>query len=86
MQAARYVRFTFGAGLFFTTAHLVTFADACNPNVDPNPDATSDPRAGRCVRGIINPHHRPVIDLPGERFQLSDILTLDLFAGATATF
>jgi hypothetical protein len=83
MQAARYVRFTFGAGVFYETPHLITSTDACNPGVSPQPN---DTRMGRCRTGIINPHHRPVLDLPGSRFRLDGALMVDLFASAVAQF
>lgn len=84
MQAAQYVRFAFGVDVSHTTSHLLTFADACNPNVDPQ--GADDPRAGRCRGGIINPHHRIAVDLPGNRFRLDGATTLDIFASATAQF
>jgi hypothetical protein len=88
MQAARYVRFSVAAGLFYTTAHLLTFADACNPNIDPQPgaDGSPDPRQGDCRSGIINPNYRDEIDLPGRRFRLESALTFDLSASITAQF
>jgi hypothetical protein len=84
MQAARYVRFSLGLGVFYDTPYFLTFTDACNPNV--NPSSNTDPRRGRCRDGIINPHHRPTIDLPGNRFRLDGAITLDVFAKATAKF
>ncbi len=43
MQAAKYVRFRIGTTVSYTTSHLLTYTDACNPNADPSgPD---DPRA-----------------------------------------
>lgn len=89
MQAAQYVKFAFGVDVSYTTAHLLTYADACNPNVDPDPptaDGRPDPRQGRCRGGIINPHHRIAVDLPGNRFRLNGATTLDIFASATAQF
>lgn len=83
MQAARYVHFELGAGLFYTSPYLATFADACNPNISPD---DGDLRKGTCRSGIINPHHRSVIDLPGNRFRVDSALTFDFFASATAQF
>lgn len=83
MQAARYVKFGFGMGLSYTTAHLLSFADACNPNITPG---VADPRQGNCRGGIINPNYRETIDLPGRRFRLESSLTLDLAATITAQF
>ena len=81
MQAARYVKFGFAAGLSYTTAHLLSYADACNPNFDP---AEGDARAGNCRSGIINPNYRESIDLPGRRFRLDGAMTFDLSATITA--
>lgn len=80
MQAAQYVRFTFGAGLGFTTAFLMSFTDACNPNIDQTP---GDPRNGNCRNGIINPHYRDVIDLAGRRFRTDQEFLFDLYVSAT---
>ncbi len=83
MQAARYVKFGFAMGLAYTTAHLLSFADACNPNFSP---AEGDPRVGTCATGIINPNYRETIDLPGRRFRLESALTFDLSATIMAQF
>jgi hypothetical protein len=83
MQAARYVKFGFAAGLSYTTAHLLSFADACNPNFTPS---AGDPRIGTCRSGIINPNYREAIDLPGRRFRLDGAMTFDLSATLTAQF
>ncbi len=80
MQAAQYVRFTFGAGLGFTTPFLMTFTDACNPNID---QTAGDPRNGNCRNGIINPHYRDVVDLAGRRFRTDDMFLFDLYVSAT---
>ena len=82
--AARYVRFEFFAAVFFDTPYFITYADACNPNVTPA-DA-SDPRSGTCIRGIINPHHRAVLDLPGQRFRVEESIVYDIGASVTAMF
>ena len=73
LQAARYV-----------TSHLITVTDACNPRVTPS--STSDSRIGLCNEGIINSHHRPAIDLPGNRFQQTGTFRTRLFIEATAQF
>lgn len=83
MQAARYVKFGFSAGLAYTTAHLLTFADACNPNFTPD---AGDPRQGNCRGGIINPNYRENIDLAGRRFRLESALTFSLNASIMAQF
>lgn len=85
IRAARYVEFVLGAGLFYTTPHMITFTDACNPNASTN-DPTGTGRRGKCSSGIINPHHRPGVDLPGQRFQLNGAWTVDFQASALARF
>lgn len=84
MVAARYVRFSAYAGFMYSPSYVITQADACNPNVSGIAD--DDPRRGTCVSGIINPHHRPAIDLPGERFRMRELWQVDLGITATATF
>lgn len=84
IQAARYIRFSFGGQFTYDAAHMLTFADACNPDV--TPDGPSDARGGNCRSGIINPHHRPTIDLPGRRFRVNESTTFDLFVSATGMF
>jgi hypothetical protein len=83
MQAARYVRFGLGFGLDYTTPHLLTGADACNADVSAS---AGDPRVGSCSAGILNPIHRPVLDLPGNRFRLGGALATELLATATGQF
>lgn len=83
MQAARYVRFGLGFGLAYTTPHLLTGAAACNAEVSASPN---DPRIGSCSAGIVNPIHRPVLDLAGNRFRLGGALDTQLVAMATGQF
>jgi len=86
MQAAKYVRFTFGGGIGFTTPYLLTFTDSCNPNINPDPPATTPgelSRTGNCRHGIINPHYRDVIDLAGRRFRADTSFDWDLYVSAT---
>jgi len=83
MQAAEFVRFVIGAQMGWETPYSITYSDACNPNFNADP---GDPREGNCRGGIINPHHRANIDLPGRRFRIDDQFQLDLFASAVAQF
>ena len=84
MQAAKYVRFRVGTTLSYTTAHILTYTDSCNPNADPS--GPTDPRIGRCAEGLLNPHHRPVLDTPGQRFRLDGAMGLDIFVRAVGQF
>ena len=83
IQAAKYVRFQFGTRIAYTSPYLITSTDACNASVSPG---TNDPRRGRCISGIINPHHRAVIDVPGKRFRVGEGLNVDIQVGASAQF
>lgn len=87
MVAARYIRFSVLAGFMYSPAYVITQADACNPNVTPvDTPGGEDPRRGTCASGIINPHHRPVLDLPGVRFRMAEQWQVDLGINVTATF
>ncbi len=85
MQAARYVRFSFGSAINWVSAHAITFADPCNPNVS---DATRQDglRGSSCAPGIVNPAQRPTVDAPGRRFWMTQELIVDVYATATAQF
>lgn len=76
MRAAQLVQFQLGLGVWYIEPHVITFTDACNPNVTDIPP--TDPRVGTCRRGIVNPHHRTVIDLPGRTFRQNEGVQLDL--------
>ena len=84
MQAARYVRFGVSTAVYHSPSYVITQADACNPNADP-PGGDERTR-GTCRSGIINPHHRPVIDLPGQRFRMEGLTQVDIAASVTAQF
>lgn len=84
MQAARYVRFSVITTVLHSPSYGITQADACNPNAGGADD--TDPRRGTCRSGIINPHHRPVIDLPGQRFRMESLTQIDVGAYVTAQF
>jgi hypothetical protein len=85
LQAARYVRFGINASVLHSPSYILTFSDACNPNVGSPPGG--DARLiGSCRSGIINPHHRPTIDLPGQRFRMESMTQVDLGVTATVQF
>lgn len=84
MQAARYVRFSVSTAVYHSPSYTITQADACNPNASGAGD--DDPRRGTCRSGIINPHHRPAIDLPGQRFRMEGLTQVDVAASVTAQF
>lgn len=88
IQAAQYIRFNLGVGLTYIQSYLISAADACNPDFTPTPE-----EAGRCrtggtgtVTGAPNPNHRPVIDLPGRRFRVTDSFLWDAWLSGTVMF
>lgn len=84
VRAARYVRLGASAALWYVQPYIITYTDACNPNID---GATSDAaHRGTCRSGIINPDHRPVLDLPGQRFRMNEQLRVNVMLTATAMF
>ncbi len=83
MSVSKYLRFVGGVAVSFVTPYLITSADPCNPAVSAGP---GDARAGTCAKGIINPHHRPVIDIPGNRFRVQGEVMVDAYANAVAQF
>jgi hypothetical protein len=92
MQAAQYVRFQVGTMFMYSMPYNITQSDACNPNVraadvtDPRLIGDCRPAASASNQSIINPHHRPAIDMPGNRFRMDGLWNIDLFANVTAMF
>jgi hypothetical protein len=70
--------------VYHSPSYVITQADACNPNASGTGD--DDVRRGTCRSGLINPHHRPVIDLPGQRFRMEGLTQVDVAATVTAQF
>jgi hypothetical protein len=91
-QTGEYVKFHAGFGLTHVQSHLVTAADACNPENTSDAGASGPCRsgaatsAGGTVSGIPNPNHRQSIDLPGRRFSVDDTLLVDLWLSGTVMF
>jgi hypothetical protein len=91
-QAAEYVKFTGGLGLTHAQSHLVTAADACNPEFKSDAGASGPCRTGAgtagggSATGIPNPNHRQVIDLPGRRFSVDDTTLVDLWLSGVVMF
>ncbi len=91
-QTGEYVKFNAGLGLTHVQSHLITAADACNPEVRSDAGASGPCRtggvsaAGGTVTGIPNPNHRQTIDLPGHRFSVDDTLLVDLWLGGAVMF
>jgi hypothetical protein len=91
-QAGEYVKFTAGLGLTYVQSHLITSADACNPDFKGDAGASGPCRTGAqtagggSATGIPNPNHRPVIDLPGRRFSVDDTTIVDLWLSGVVMF
>jgi hypothetical protein len=91
-RTGEYVRFHAGTGLTYVQSHLITSADACNPEVRSDLGGSGPCRAGgssttgATVSGIPNPSHRPSIDVPGRRFSIDDTLLVDLWFSSVVTF
>lgn len=85
VRAHEHLQVLVGAGLFYTTPHLITSADACNPNASSS-DGPGEGVRGQCDQGIINPHHRAVVDAPGNRFQLNGLWTMDFMVSVIARY
>jgi hypothetical protein len=91
-QTGEYVKFNAGFGLTHVQSHLITAADACNPDVRSDAGASGPCRtggvtpAGGTVTGIPNPNHRQSIDLPGHRFSVDDTLLVDLWLSGVVMF
>ena len=81
MRAASFLRLQLGFGLWYVSPYIITYADACNPNFEP--PTASDPRRGTCRRGIINPHHRPVLGLPGQQFRVDEQIRVNVSGAVT---
>jgi hypothetical protein len=93
VQAGEYVKFVAGLGVTYAQSHLITTADACNPDFKGDrgaagPCVASSGPGGRSqeVTGIPNPNHRQVIDLPGRRFSADDSTIVDLWINGVVMF
>jgi hypothetical protein len=91
-QTGQYVKFTGGLGLTYVQSHLITAADACNPDFKSDAGASGPCRTGAqtagggSTTGIPNPNHRQVIDLPGRRFSVDDTTLVDLWLSGVVMF
>ncbi len=92
LQAGEYVKFNVGFGLQYDQSHLITAADACNPNFTSDAGAAgschtaASPGQSSVVTGIPNPNQRPIIDLPGHRFSSDDTTIIDLWINGVVMF
>jgi len=90
-QAGEYVKFLFGLGFTYNQTHLITAADACNPNLGGGNIYESGPcktntATSQTATGIPNPNHRDVIDLPGNRFSSDGATVVDLYISGVVMF
>ncbi|HEY2517716.1 MAG TPA: hypothetical protein VGI39_42900, partial [Polyangiaceae bacterium] len=88
-QAGEYVKFVAGLGVTFAQSHLITAADACNPNLgNVGTDAAGPCKTGaaQTPTGLPNPNHRDAIDLAGRRFSADDTTIVDLMITGVVMF
>ncbi len=93
-QAGEYIKFVVGLGITFNQSHLLTAADACNPNIAGSPAGASGPCQIQSFSnantgtptGIPNPNHRDSIDLPGQRFSADDTTIVDFSISGVVMF
>jgi hypothetical protein len=91
-QANEYFKASAGLGLTYVQSHLITAADACDPDFKKDAGASGPCRTGAAttgggsVTGIPNPNHRQVIDLPGRRFSVDDTTIVDLWVSGVVMF
>ncbi len=91
-QASEHTKSSAGLGLTWVQSHLITAADACNPDFKSNAGASGPCRSGAASQGggsttgIPNPNHRQVIDLPGRRFSVDDTTIVDLWLSGAVMF
>lgn len=96
-QAGEFVKFNAGMGFVYNQSHLITGADACNPNFKNDAAAAGPCRVGSgatpgqapsapTITGIPNPNHRPTIDQPGRRFSVDDALLVNLWINGIVMF
>jgi len=91
-QAGEYVKFVFGLGVTYNQSHLITAADACNPNLGSAGFAAAGPCKSNTANGtqeatgIPNPNHRDTIDLPGDRFSADNTVIWDLSLSGVVMF
>jgi hypothetical protein len=91
-QINEWAKFNAGLGLTYVQNHLITAADACNPDFKNDAGASGPCRTGAStagggsVTGIPNPNHRQVIDLPGRRFSVDDTTLVDLWLSGVVMF
>jgi hypothetical protein len=87
VQANEYIKFNGGFGWQYIQAYDVSSADACNPDFTPSLGEAGRCRSGSATStsttGAPNPNHRPVIDLPGRRFRVTESFTYSLWINAT---
>jgi hypothetical protein len=86
-RSGEYIKFTVGSAFSYAQPHFFTAAPQCLPgNVDPNAAGPCVDPASRAVRGVPNPEHRDILDLPGRRFFIDDTTIVDLWVASVVMF
>jgi hypothetical protein len=86
-RSGEYIKFTVGSAFSYAQPHFVTSAPQCLPgNADPNAAGPCIDPTSRAVRGVPNPEHRDILDLPGRRFSVDDTTVVDLWVTSVVMF
>lgn len=89
-QAGPYVHFDLGGAVELTQRHFISYGQPCDDARDADVE-----RAGPCtveasgetvVLGAPDPSFRPEVDLPGRRFVVDAVRSIDAWVGATVMF
>jgi hypothetical protein len=86
-RSGEYIKFTVGSAFSYAQSHFVASAPQCLPgNAEPNAAGPCIDPASHAVRGVPNPEHRDILDLPGRRFSVDDTTTVDLWVASVVMF
>jgi hypothetical protein len=83
-RAGRYIRFEMGGSLGFEQSHLLTSAAPCVGRTAAPAAAGYCPGLG--LSGVPNPHYRPEVHEPGQRYWLDGALSGSAGGSATVLF
>lgn len=98
-QAGKYIKFDLGGAWRIIQEHFITFDQACNPDVAQQvvrsgPCKINDTTAAEASAGLVayktgglpNPHHRKVLNDPGQRFKVETSHGLKAWVRANVLF
>jgi len=86
-RSGEYIKFTVGSAFSYAQPHFVTSAPQClSGSTDPNAAGPCIDPVSHAVRGVPNPEHRDILDLPGRRFSVDDTTIVDLWVTSVVMF